>query len=747
MGISGMYIATYGLLPLLKSIHKPGNLKKYAGQTIGVDAYGWLHRGTASCVIDLALDKPTTKVVDFAMNRVRMLVHFGITPYLVFDGDYLPSKAGTEKERAERREQAKCLGLELLKVGKTSQAHLELQKAVDVTPEMARLLIDELKHHNIQYIVAPYEADSQLAYLERQGIIDGVLSEDSDLLVFGTKCLITKLDKYGDCIEINRNHFTACREVSLVGWSDADFRRMAILSGCDYLPSIGKMGLKTAHRMLRKHKTVERLIRAAQFDGQFKVPQGYLEAFLQAENTFLYQWVFCPVSKKLVNLTPPHSGADIDKMPYIGKDVPADIAFGVSRGDLHPHTKEPLVVARKDRSMSKPLRPASRTPSISQTPDQKQSKSIDTFFKPRRTPLAELDPNSFTPSPSQQALLQQRQSSGGWAAVPAPHSQSQSQHRPPLPRTAPQPPRRAISDPFARIASAPHPSKRQRLCSDGTFGTPDSNSCGPEPTRSRFFQSSIPEPSPSMNKGKMQPEQEFELWSDDSVEQAMAELVDLDEVPALRKKVAIFRDDSGSGVNSDSQSTTISRSQSSMFSRSITELSQETSGILTPATSFGSPAAEPEDETVFSAALSDHMKDFRSKFACSSSPFVSQSPKVSTGGRSASSQRATSGSTSNFEPAADPVPKPCPETTSPNATESNEEPDELEDSAWAVMEAEVVVAASDNGSPEKSKSDAARLHDVDVRGSEDLLIPNSEDESDSSPRKPTLNLGRFAFCG
>ncbi len=52
-----------GLLPLLKSIHKPCNLKKFAGQTIGVDAYGWLHRGTVACAIDLALGKPTSKYV------------------------------------------------------------------------------------------------------------------------------------------------------------------------------------------------------------------------------------------------------------------------------------------------------------------------------------------------------------------------------------------------------------------------------------------------------------------------------------------------------------------------------------------------------------------------------------------------------------------------------------------------------------------------------------------------------------
>ena len=71
MGISGivrcyfpppcMLLTILGLLPLLKSIHKPCNLKKFAGQTIGVDAYGWLHRGTVACAIELALGKPTTK--------------------------------------------------------------------------------------------------------------------------------------------------------------------------------------------------------------------------------------------------------------------------------------------------------------------------------------------------------------------------------------------------------------------------------------------------------------------------------------------------------------------------------------------------------------------------------------------------------------------------------------------------------------------------------------------------------------
>ncbi|KAI4258658.1 MAG: hypothetical protein L6R42_004965, partial [Xanthoria sp. 1 TBL-2021] len=223
------------------------------------------------------------------MSRVRLLIHHGVTPYLVFDGDYLPSKAATEHERTTKRAESKKLGLELHRLGKISQAHLELQKAVDVTPEMARQLIEKLKISGVQYVVAPYEADAQLAYLEKKGVIQGILSEDSDLLVFGAQRLLTKLDQYGECIEINRSDFTSCREISLVGWTDADFRRMAILSGCDYLANINKMGLKTAYRLVRKHKKIEKILRMLQFDGQFYVPAGYPEAFQRAELTFLHQ--------------------------------------------------------------------------------------------------------------------------------------------------------------------------------------------------------------------------------------------------------------------------------------------------------------------------------------------------------------------------------------------------------------------------------------------------------------------------
>lgn len=39
----------------------------------------------------------------------------------------------------------------------------------------------------VDCIVAPYEADAQLAYLNKVGMVHAIITEDSDLLAFGCK--------------------------------------------------------------------------------------------------------------------------------------------------------------------------------------------------------------------------------------------------------------------------------------------------------------------------------------------------------------------------------------------------------------------------------------------------------------------------------------------------------------------------------------------------------------------------------
>ncbi|KAG9532134.1 PIN domain-like protein, partial [Aureobasidium melanogenum] len=688
-----------GLLPLLKSIQKPCHLKQhFSGKTLAVDAYGWLHRGTIACAIDLAQGKPTRKWLDFVMHRVRMLQHFNVTPYLVFDGDYLPSKSGTEKERAARRRDSKVKGLEYLRLGKASQAQAELQKSIDVTPEMARQLIDELRKLNLPYVVAPYEADSQMVYLERCGLVHGIVSEDSDLLVFGAHCLLTKLDQYGECIMINRDDFTACREISLVGWSDADFRLMAILNGCDYLPGIEKMGLKTAYRMIRKHKTVERIIRSAQFEGKIKVPPGYLEAFAGAEATFLYQWVYCPESRCLVNFTEPASDVDLTQFPCIGKHVEAEVAAAVAVGDLHPHTKQPLCPPKISRST---FQSSSRSRAQAlQTPDLKKHKSIDSFFKPQRTPLAELDPNSFTPSPSQQRLRQR--SPASWSAEPLRRPSLLSRaastaHASQLPqRSSPGLPRNKSNSP-----------KRQRLCSDESYVSPLSTPLERvESGTSKFFKTDKVHESAVLERPNSISKDEFNLWSDDSMEQAMSLLPGPAEQRSSvgsTKKLSVFQDVGSSDVPGETSDTTT--------------------------------------ETPFTAGLANEIQSLRSRFSYQHAASGDAPTDLATTGESKRKRHETDGVI--------PCSSPMMDRKSNETSQGESLHDDINEADWLSAESQPLSRTSGQNTQSSGSSKPCFS-----QGSEDLLIPDSEGEEDDEEeqglhRRPSfpLDLARFAFTG
>lgn len=508
-----------------------------------------------------------SRFINAALNRVRMLKHFGVTPYMVFDGDYLPSKAATEESRAKKREEKLKIANEYLKAGKSSQAVQEFQKCIDITPEMASGLIQELKKMDIPYVVAPYEADAQLVYLERIGLVGGILSDDSDLLVFGAKRLLTKLDQYGNCIEINRRDFCACREISLTGWSDTEFRRMAIMSGCDYLNGLPGVGLKTAYRLLRKSKSPERIVRMLQFDGK-RISENYLTLFYQAELTFLHQWVFCPTKKELIHLTELDANRTAEEMPFIGPYVEPEMARKIANGDVNPITKLPIVL---------PVSPSKRRHSQLATPTETrpQSKPINSYFKGHhRIPMGEMDANCFSVDPQRISQI----TAGG--AVPRvfplprpyiPGSQQSGQsgegstdsHQTTqaAPRTSPRLNRRR-TEPIANLLasvsnsqppqteSSTRPPKKARLCDDSLDVEADGS-----PKKSRFFptnKNKVAKKDPRKTKS------EAYLLSDDSLDEALNNLPDIEgwASGALSKKgVSIFADKPKGAPPSQPEST------------------------------------------------------------------------------------------------------------------------------------------------------------------------------------------------
>lgn len=163
--------------------------------------------------------------------------------------------------------------------GDSKRAASYYSAAVDVTPLMAYEVILELRSMNVEYVVAPYEADAQLAYLCSIGYIESVISEDSDLLVFGCKRVIFKMKLDGWGQEIKLLNLGANTTMSFDKWTHDMFMHMCILSGCDYIKSLPKFGLKTAYTNISKYKHWQKVLKWLKFDGKTKIPKDYQKSF------------------------------------------------------------------------------------------------------------------------------------------------------------------------------------------------------------------------------------------------------------------------------------------------------------------------------------------------------------------------------------------------------------------------------------------------------------------------------------
>lgn len=146
-------------------------------------------------------------------------------------------------------------------------------------------------------IQAPGEADAQLAYMANNGIIDAVVTEDSDLIVYGCSKIFFKLKPFGDCTVYER------KRLDLKGLDFHVFRWACILAGCDYFPGGFKgLGLAKATVLLQKVKP-EPPYNFAELRRVLNTLKGvdanFVRSFLLAEHTFLHQRVADLVSGEI----------------------------------------------------------------------------------------------------------------------------------------------------------------------------------------------------------------------------------------------------------------------------------------------------------------------------------------------------------------------------------------------------------------------------------------------------------------
>ena len=236
---------------------KTKTLFDYRGQILAVDANLILYDMLGKCIgYNCRTEK--TGYDHFYDQLSDMLVcarKFDIKLIFVFDGETPDIKKEKVMERRKQKEKAKDL------VITDDMSMDEKRKIMFATMHLTRELREgarrTLRMNSIDIIDAPYEADSQCAKLSRNGIVDGVITTDFDILTFGGRKIITDMFKFEQ--HYGRKYVT---EISIddilknLKLSFDSFVDLCILMGTDYSERTG-LRFEQCYDMITKHKTIE----------------------------------------------------------------------------------------------------------------------------------------------------------------------------------------------------------------------------------------------------------------------------------------------------------------------------------------------------------------------------------------------------------------------------------------------------------------------------------------------------------
>jgi len=136
----------------------------------------------------------------------------------------------------------------------------DLIKAKRLSVKPTRLHVAEIQSlmesMNVRYIQANGEADPICAQLCKNGIAQGCLTEDMDILTYGCSNLLTGFTHGKSTV----TEFSLQTILSVLNFSMSQFVDFCILCGCDHYGKIKNIGPVNAFKLIGKHHSINNIL-------------------------------------------------------------------------------------------------------------------------------------------------------------------------------------------------------------------------------------------------------------------------------------------------------------------------------------------------------------------------------------------------------------------------------------------------------------------------------------------------------
>lgn len=318
MGINKFHPFVKGICPeVYENIH----ISEYAYKKVAVDISGYVNKYKRSTG-----DKWLSQILNLVVCLRKCEIHC----VFIYDGGAPPEKAEERKRRISSQEKIEQRTVELKdaldhyyesgeilpilvdfskKIKSKSPERLLVRKpkGIDMTfiakkiekrltytqyPtkhdfELTKQLMDILK---VPWFVAPLEAETVCADLCKRGIVDAVLSEDTDLMAYGTPNFL---------FEFSPSHCN-CKRLKYTKVIDGlklepdTFLDLCIMGGTDYNPNIPNIGLNKAYKLLKDYKDIDTIGLNTELDISVLNHERTRELFTNYEQT-IHKIKYCGV--------------------------------------------------------------------------------------------------------------------------------------------------------------------------------------------------------------------------------------------------------------------------------------------------------------------------------------------------------------------------------------------------------------------------------------------------------------------
>lgn len=240
------------LLQYVKDACRRVHIREFRGKTLALDM---------SCLMHRALHNED--FMEYLWSYIRLFRLNQNIIYMVFDGKPPVTKNDECVMRYNSRQKYLGMAEKILEDIKTldkstrmgqekaRELEAEYNKCIMRASGINRNLVNKVKEtfkglKHIHILQAPREADAQLAWLSKNGIVDIVVTDDSDLIVYGCPMIIFKLTSFGWCTLYEKEKLQLCYDWDVFRWT-------CIMAGCDYMKGgLPGLGLKKAQAFMEE---------------------------------------------------------------------------------------------------------------------------------------------------------------------------------------------------------------------------------------------------------------------------------------------------------------------------------------------------------------------------------------------------------------------------------------------------------------------------------------------------------------